>query len=105
VRLKPGACVGSTQRLGRISGDTDGGRHVREHAAVRSPELEHAVSASMHAIALLVHAAVVAATQQREVRQRGRAALGPVTDVMALRDADAASGKPTAAVAVLQRPP
>jgi len=56
-------------------------------------------------VALLVNRAVMSATQHREIRQRGRAAMGPVSDVMALAEADTAAREATAPVSMLERPP
>ena len=50
------------------------------------PKLQRAVGPALDLVALLVHRAVMAATEQREVRERGRAALRPVTEVMALAE-------------------
>ena len=47
----------------------------------------------------------MAAAEQGEIRQRGGAALRPVTDVMALAEADVAAGEAAASVAMLKRSP
>src|SRR3989442_8505056 len=60
---------------------------------------------SIELVALLVNGAVVAATEQGEIRERGGAPLGPVTDVMSLSEPDPAAREPAAAVAVMERPP
>ena len=70
-----------------------------------SPEPELVIVESLDLIALLVDRPMMPPAQQREIRQRRGPALGPVPDVMALRDAHAAAREPTAAVAMLQRPP
>jgi hypothetical protein len=54
-------------------------------------------------IALFVDGRVVAATQKDEIRECRRAALGPVTDVMTLAEADSAAGEPTASVPMVER--
>src|SRR6266542_965156 len=64
--------------LDRISGQGDRWRDVGQQAAVRPPEPEHAVGLEVDLIALLVDRAVVPATEEREVGERGRAALRPV---------------------------
>jgi hypothetical protein len=48
---------------------------------------------------------MVPATQQGEVRERGRAALGPVVKMMSLAEPEAAARKAAAAVAVEKRAP
>src|SRR3989442_11601836 len=60
---------------------------------------------SIELVVLLVNGAVVAATEQGEIRERGGAPLGPVTDVMSLSEPDPAAREPAAAVAVMERPP
>src|SRR3972149_149279 len=54
--------------------------------AVRPPEPERAVGLPIDLVPLLVNRAVVPATEQREVRERGRAALRPVAEVMPLAE-------------------
>src|SRR5439155_972062 len=76
----------------------------RAGAPVRTPEVELAVRLSIHLVALLVDRALVPATEQREVRERGRAAVRPVTDVMPLAEREAAAGKAAAPVPVVERP-
>jgi len=51
-----------------------------------------------------VDRAVVPATEQGEIRQRGGTALRPVTNVMALSEADPTAREAAAAVAVVERP-
>jgi len=80
-------------------------RNLGENPPVRTPEVELAVRLSLHLVALFVDRAVVAATEQREIRQRGGTALRPVTDVMALAEPNAATRKTAAAVSVVERPP
>src|SRR6266545_7384291 len=70
--------LGVVQRpegLDRVSGHRDWRRDVGQGAAVGPPELERAVGLSIEVKALLVDRAVVAATEQGEVRERGGAAL------------------------------
>ncbi len=52
-----------------------------------------------------MNSAVVPATEQGEIREGGGTPLGPVTDVMALPEADPAAREPAAAVSVMERPP
>jgi hypothetical protein len=60
---------------------------------------------ALHPEALLVDRAVVAATEQGEVVERGRAAVGPVAQMMALAEAKPAAREAAAPVAVEQSPP
>jgi hypothetical protein len=64
-----------------------------------------AVGLSLELVALLVNGAVVPPTEQGEIRERGRASLGPVTDVMALAESHPAPRETAAAVSVMERPP
>ena len=73
---------------------------VGKGPAVRPPEPQLAVRASIDFEAILMHRAVVSPTQQHEVRERRRATLRPVMDVVALTKAHAAAREAAAAVAV-----
>ena len=79
--------------------------HVGQRPAIRSPELERAVGQSLNLVALLVHRAVMATTEHREIRQRGRAARRPVTHVMSLPDQHPAAREAAAPVPMLERAP
>jgi hypothetical protein len=89
-------------RIRRYSGR---GRDLGEQPAVRSPEAERAVRLSIDLIAFLVHRAVMSAAEQREVRERGGAPLGPVTDVMPLAERQPAPWEATALVTMVERAP
>ena len=81
------------QGLDRIGGHRGRRRDLGQGPAVRPPEPKRAVGLSIDLIALLVDRAVVPATEQREVRERGWAALRPVTDVMPLAERSPQPGK------------
>src|SRR6266545_2867006 len=78
VQSKSLCVVPRPEGLDRINGHRDRRRDVGQEAAVRPPEPERAVGLEVDLIALLVDRAVVPATEEREVGERGRAALGPV---------------------------
>ncbi len=80
-------------------------RDIRQDAAVRPPEAKRAVGLSVDLITLLVDRAVMPATEQGEIRQRGRAALGPVADVMPFAEREPAAREATALVPVLECAP
>jgi hypothetical protein len=105
VHAEPLRVVLRAERLDRIRGHRGRGRDVGEQLAVRSPELKRAVGLSLDLIALLVHRAVMAATEHREVRQRGRAALRPMLEVMALPERQSAARETATLVAVVERAP
>ena len=80
-------------------------RDLGENPPVRAAEPKLAVRLSIKPVALLVDRAVVPATEHSEIRQRGGTALRPVTNVMALSEADPTAREAAAAVAVVERPP
>ena len=75
---------------------------MRQWPPVRSPEAELSISLLLHLVTVFVHGAVMAATQQREIRQRGGASVGPMANVMALTECSSAAGEAAAPVPVLQ---
>jgi hypothetical protein len=97
--------VSRSQNLDRIAAQLRRTRNVGQRPAVRAPEPKLAVRLSVEVVALLVDSAVVAATEQREIRQRGGTALRPVTDVMALAESDPTAREAAAPVAVVERSP
>jgi len=66
---------------------------------------KRAVHTPCDLIAFLVHRAVVAAAEQRQIRERGRASAGPVPQMMALAERYPAARETAAPVAVLECPP
>jgi len=79
-------------------------RHLRQRAAIGPPESERSVGPARNLVPLLVHGSVMPATEEREVRERGRAAVGPVAEMMPLAETDAAAGEATAPVPMLEGP-
>ena len=79
-------------------------RDLRQKPAVRAAEAKLAVGPLIELV-LLVNGAVVPTTEQGEIRERGGAPLGPVTDVMALAESHPAARETAAAVSVMERPP
>ena len=104
VEAKPLRLVPITEGLDGIGRDRSGRRHLGQELPVRTAEAKLTVGSSIHLVALLVHCAVVPATEQREVRERGGAALRPVAEVMPLTEGEAAAGKAAAAVSMVERP-
>ena len=105
VEAEPLRLVPRPESLNGIGGDRSGRRHLEQESPVRAPEPELAVGVSIHLVALLVDRAVVPATEEREVRQRRRAAVRPVAEVMPLAEREPAAGKATALVPVVECPP
>jgi len=97
--------VERAQRLDGIGGHRGGRRHVGQYPPVRAREAQLAIRLSLALVALFVDGAVVAATEQGEVRQRGGAAVGPVADVMSLSERHATAREAAALVPVVKRPP
>jgi hypothetical protein len=71
--------------------------------AIRTSESKRAVGLALATVAFLVDGAVMAATEQGQVRERGGAAVGPVANMMALTERQPAAGKAAAAVSVVER--
>ena len=88
-----------------IAGHLRRRRHFGESSAVRVTEPKLTARLSIELEALLVDGAVVAATEQGEIRERRGPALGPVPDVMALAEADPAAREAAAVVSVVEGPP
>jgi hypothetical protein len=80
-------------------------RDLGQNLAVRAAEPKLAVRLAIELVALLVNGAVVPATEQGEIRERGGAPMRPVTDVMSLPNPDSAAREAAAAVSVVERPP
>jgi hypothetical protein len=105
VQAEPGGFVPRSEHVDRIFGDCGRRRDVGQRSSIRSPEPQLAVGLSFDLISLLVDRAVVAPAEHREIRERGGSALGPVTDMMALAERQAAAREPAAAVAMVKRAP
>ena len=84
METEPLRVVLLSEGLDRIGGYCGRRRYIRQGSAVRPTEGERAVGLSIHLVALLVYRAMVPATEEREVRQRGRPALRPMAHVMSL---------------------
>jgi hypothetical protein len=96
--------VGRSQHLHRIGRHCGRRWNLCEKPPIWPQEPERAVGLSIDLKAFLVDRAVVPPTEQREVRERGRAASGPVADMVPLTEPDAAAGKAAAAVPMLEGP-
>jgi len=92
------------QRSCGIAGHPGSSRDLREWPSVRTQKPQLAVGLSLDLVALLVDGAMVPATEQGEIGQGRGVALGPVTDVVALREPDVAAREAASVVAVLQSP-
>ena len=78
-------------------------RHLRQRAAVRPSEAQGPVGPARDPISLFVHSAVMQAAQQGEIRERGRAPVRPVPEVMPLSETDAAAREAAAPVPMVER--
>ena len=78
-------------------------RHFWDDPAIGSPELKLAVRLAFYLVALLVDRAMVASAEQGEVSKRGGPPLGPVTDVVTLREAPMTPREAAAVVPMLKR--
>jgi hypothetical protein len=97
--------VVSAQCADRIGRHRGSARHVRQNQSVRTLESQRAVRQAFDLVALLVHRAVVSATQEREIRELRGPALSPVMDVVSLPDAHATAREAAPVVAMVQRSP
>jgi hypothetical protein len=104
MEMKPVRFVPRHEDFHRIDRHFGRRRNLWQKPAVGTAEPKRAVRLSIELVTLLVDRAVVPATEQGEVRQRGGASLGPVTDVMALAEPDSAAREAAAAVAMVERP-
>ena len=105
MKDKPFLIVLRSEGSHGIAGHPGRIRDLRQKPAVRPVEPKLAVGLSIDLIALLVDGAMVPPTEQSQIRERGRASPGPVTDVMALREPSPAAREATTAVSVIERPP
>ena len=105
MEVEPVRFVPGPERFQGISPQFGNRWHFGEELAVRTPEPEPALRQSLDLEALLVDRAVVPAAEHGEIRQRCRAAVGPVPDVMALAKSHPTARKATAPVTMMQRPP
>src|SRR5882724_9777349 len=81
-----------------------GRRHLRQGTAIRPPESQSPVRPARALVALLVHGTVMPSAQKCEVRERGRTALRPVTEMMSVAEADAAARYTATPVPRVERP-
>ena len=102
---EPLRIVPRSDGLHGIVGHVARNRDLGENPPVRAAELKLAVRSSIERVALLVHGAVVPATEQREIRERGGTAVRPVADVMPLAEPHATAWEAAAPVPVVERPP
>jgi hypothetical protein len=105
IEAKTQRIVVRPEHLDGIAAHRSSGRHLRQRAAVRPLEPESPVGSARDPVALLVHRSVMPATEQREVRERCRATLRPVVEVMALTEADPAARKAAAPVPMVEPSP
>jgi hypothetical protein len=101
----PGLAVVRLDGSDRIGWRLRRTRHIRYHATIRAAEAKLTIRLSIDLITLLVDGPVMAATEQHEVRERSRAALGPVADVVGLAEPPVAAREAATAVTMEQRPP
>jgi hypothetical protein len=80
-------------------------RNVRDDPVVGPPELKRAARLALDLVALFVDRPVVPATEKREVGERRGAALGPVTDVVALAEPGATAREAATVIPMVERSP
>src|SRR6266508_5169705 len=104
-RAKAVRVVTRAESLDGITGHHGSLRNLRQQSAVRPPEPKRPVGPARDLIALLVHRPVMPPTEQRKVRERRQASVGPVAEMMPLAEADAAAREAAAPVAIVERSP
>ena len=105
MQAKPLCIVPRPEDLDGIAAHLGRRRALGQKVAVRAAESKLSVRPSIELVALFVDGAVVPATEQGEIRERGGASLSPVPEVMSLPNAQAAAREATAVVPVVQRSP
>jgi hypothetical protein len=103
--VKPLRVVLRPESIDGIRGHRSRRWYLGQEPAVRSLEPEGAVGPACDLVALLMHRTVVPATQEREVREHGRAALLPVAEMVSLGETAAAAREAATAIAVVERAP
>ena len=102
VHVKSVPDVRVVEGLKRISGNHRRRWDIGKPPPVRPPELQRTVRLSGDLMALFVPAAVMPPTEQREIRERRRAAGRPMTDVVPLTDPYSTARKAAAVIPVLE---
>jgi hypothetical protein len=92
------------ERLDRITRHRGGRRHLRQRVAIRPLEPELAVWPARNLEAILVHRAMMPATEHREVGQRRRSSVRPVAEMMPLAEGQATAREAAAVVPSVERP-
>src|SRR2546426_10787452 len=105
VQVDPVCLVARTQRMHGIARYRGRRRDLRQDLTVLATEAKLATRLSIELIAFFVNGAVMPATEQGEIRERRGPAIGPVTDVMTLAEANPAAREATGAVAMVERAP
>ena len=103
VNVKALRVVLRAENLDGVGGDRRRRWNCGQERAIRPPEAERPVGLSIDLISLLVNRAVVATTEQGEIRQSSGAAVSPVADVMPLTESYPAARKAAASIAVVER--
>jgi hypothetical protein len=105
IETEPLRVVSRSNDLNRIISDCCGKRDLGQEPSVRTTEPQRAIGLSIDPVALLVHRAVVSATEQCEIRERCGATVGPVAHVMPFTQRQSAAREPASAVSMVKRAP
>jgi len=104
VQHKAFRFVARSQDLHGITAHFRSTRDLGQRLAVRPAEPQFSVVLSIDLISLLVDGPMMPATEQGQIRERSRATLGPMADVMALSEPNPAAREAAAPISVVQRP-
>src|SRR2546426_3766554 len=89
----------------RIGGHLGRRWDLGQGSAIRPTEPKRAVEPAMDSVALLRARAGMPAPEQAGIGKRRRFPFRPVAEMVPLREADAAAGKATTSIAMIERPP
>ncbi len=78
-------------------------RHLGQRPAIRPPESQRPVGPARDLVTLLVHDPMMPPAEQREVRERCRPPVRPVTEMMPLAEPDATAGEAATPVPMMER--
>ena len=93
-----------SQDVDRVGRCRQRARYFGQEPPIRTAEPQLTVVVAVDLVTLLVNGTMMPSTQHGQIRERSRAILGPVADVMALSESNPAARETTAPISVVQRP-
>jgi hypothetical protein len=80
-------------------------RHLKQSPTIRPPESQRPVRPARDLVTLLMHGPVMPAAEQREIRERCRPAVRPVTEMMPLPETHTAAREAATPIPMVERSP